>query len=278
MVALLFSTCVFFVMLAFAADWGLINWERAQVQRSSDAATFALAWKCATRQPACASATAASTFARTVADANASDGKMAINGVCGKGGTGQAWLVGCSNPPVGATNYVRVTTGSLSAAGGYIQLPFTGVIDKTVGADRTTLTMTAQASWVFGGVAPSLVVFPAGAEGATTTLSFIKGNSNGNGYSLAIGPSVSACYFTPLPAVGVTMALDNSNNSSGALACADAGIASGSPLVAIVPTTNTRKIVSQWRSITTLTKSGQNLVVKWGPVISATKPTVTVLP
>jgi hypothetical protein len=286
MVGILFSTSVFFIMLAFGVDWGMINWERAQAQRSADAATFGLAWKCAQMQTACTSAANATALAQSIANTNANDGLMAVTAVCGRGTTGestQAWLTAlpCASPPAGSAPYVRVATSSRSTAGDFITLPFSGVISRQsgTGSDRAVLAANATASWTTSARTAALVIRPTRVSGVTNTITYRANGSNGDGYSIITGPNVASCFFTTPPAVPSAITLSSSSASSSAITtCVNAFDTAATPFVVAVASTSNRRTVSELRLVTNLSKSGTSIVVTWGGSATSAPSTVTMLP
>jgi len=286
MVGILFSTSVFFIMLAFGVDWGMINWERAQAQRSADAATFGLAWKCAQKQAACTSAANATALAQSIANSNATDGLMAVSGICGRGTSGdstQAWLTAlpCASPPAGSNPYVRVVASSRSTSGDFVTLPFSGVISRQsgTGSDRAVLAATATASWTTSARTAAMVIRPTRVSGVTNTITYRASGSNGDGYSIVTGPKVSSCFFTTPPAVSSAITLSTSAaNSTAITTCVTAFDTEPTPFVVAVASASNRRTVSELRLVTNLSKSGTSIVVTWGGAASTAPATVTMLP
>ncbi|MDO8308745.1 MAG: pilus assembly protein TadG-related protein [Actinomycetota bacterium] len=284
MAGILFSTMVFFIMLAFAVDWGLVNWERSQVQRSADAASFSLAWKCAQKQPACASLSSATAFAGSVAASNAEDGLMAVTNICGRGTGGepaQAWLTArpCASPPGGSDAYVQVAATSQTNGGNFITLPFTGVISQEAGGDQAVLSAAATASWTTAARTAALVIRPTRVSGTSNTITYRASNSNGDGYSIVTAPDVSSCFFTTAPPVGSSLTLSSSSATSTAVTtCRNAFDTEPTPFVVAVASANNRRTVSELRLVTNLSRSGTSIVVTWGGPASTAPVTVTMQP
>ncbi len=285
-VGIMLSTGVLFVMFAFAVDWGLINYERAQGQRAADAASYALAWQCARLQPSCATAAAAQAWARSVASANAEDDLMAIQGICGIGEATQSWLTACPNPPTGVTRYVRVTTTTQTTAGDFLTLPFSGLVAP--GDDKAVVTASAQASWTTGGTKPAMIVRRGSSvptTGSSEVETWRRSGSNGDGYTRVASPGVSGCDFTTLPAVASNVTLNSATTfaASGMRTCLTSSMGTGPPYVVLVTTQNNRQRVTEWRIVTSLswvsaTTTDSQLRFTWGAATTSGVTKVTMLP
>ncbi|MFI7586091.1 pilus assembly protein TadG-related protein [Spongisporangium articulatum] len=152
LVAVLVSTGLLFGLGAVTVDLGQVYAERRQVQNGADAAALAVAADCATRATC---DTSSAGRAKSLADANAADGRTSVLGVCGSGratlapctGTGDPALATCPASPSGVRGYARVRTGTLTA-GGSTLLPaaFVRALTGRAGSG-TAVRACAIAAW-----------------------------------------------------------------------------------------------------------------------------------
>lgn len=159
---IMLGTGVLLGLLALTVDAGSVYLERGTVIAGADAATEALAAKCALHSTTnCNNQTNAATYAQANANANAADGLTETAEVCGlntptnlnplttcssltslpRGG-------GCVTTPTASRAYARVTTKTKTTTGSTITTSFTNLLNGLKGnASGVTLWGCSQAYW-----------------------------------------------------------------------------------------------------------------------------------
>lgn len=141
--------------LALSVDIGQIMSERRQLQNGADSASMALANLCASGDPSCNTASAASAV-KPLANANANDQLSSISNVCANGvaaipatceAGNAADLAKCPQLPgwlVAGIPYVEVKTQTQTSTGSTVLTPFARALTGSAG---TTVTSCARAAW-----------------------------------------------------------------------------------------------------------------------------------
>jgi Flp pilus assembly protein TadG len=148
LVAVLIGGGVLTGMGALVVDIGQLYQERAELQNGADAAALGVA-------KSCALGTCTPSVAGQLADANASSltGGTAASLVCGSGGLGACppstgQLTSCPPPPPAGTNFVEVSTSTLTAGGSTLLPPaFATSLLGNSSYQGSTVRACAQAEW-----------------------------------------------------------------------------------------------------------------------------------
>jgi Flp pilus assembly protein TadG len=147
-------------LLALVVDVGRVYLERRVVQNSADAAVLGVAKECGLRAASCASEGAAQSLAAGLASANAPDGAMGIQQLCGRNP-----LTGCPAGSGGSNlckdnsayrSIVRLKTSTQTAGGATTITPF--FADFVGAGSGASLTGCAQAAW--GAAASASAEYP----------------------------------------------------------------------------------------------------------------------
>ncbi|MCW2918973.1 MAG: hypothetical protein JWN52_7041 [Actinomycetia bacterium] len=146
LMAILLSGSVLVGMSAVVVDMGQIYTERQELQSGADASAISLASSCGTTGCDLAAA-------QTYADANASDGRSDIQGICGSGpglsacGAPKGNLTDCTGTRPASGNYVEVHTSTRTAGDKTVLPPRFARALLGSGYQDITVRSCARAVW-----------------------------------------------------------------------------------------------------------------------------------
>lgn len=158
--AVLLGTGSLLGLIALTFDVGALYYNQQTLRESSSAAARALAEKCATFQPQCASQATATAFVQAILNDNADNGLTAITQICGQaplavctGQTGR-WM-DCKAPPV-SNPIVRVIASTKTASGNYLETVFANLLAGNFASSyQNRLWHCAQGKWTTATAGPT---------------------------------------------------------------------------------------------------------------------------